>query len=151
VDAVLPLSRLDYLQTYVVAWDEGEPLGHAHVAWSGTRLGVPEIQDVYVISERRRCGVATALCHFAERLAVERGHARISIGTATDNEPALTLYRALGYRAAGVEPERHAGTILIRGRPVQVDDTVVYLSKELASIPASAVRRSLDSDDKEEP
>ena len=84
VDACLPLHRLDGHQTYLVAWDEDDPAGHAHIAWIGTRLGVPEIQDVYVLPERRRRGVASE------------------------------------------------GMILIRGATLEVNDTVVYLVKELA-------------------
>ncbi len=131
VDAVLPLHRLDGEQTYLVAWHGEEPVGHAYIAWSGTRLGAPEIQDVFVAAERRRRGVAVQLMDAAERLAVRRGHARITLGRGIANEPARRLYQALGYRDAGVAPERVAGTILIRGREVAVDDTVIYLSKDL--------------------
>jgi GNAT superfamily N-acetyltransferase len=73
VDAHLPLNRLDTWRvagsTYLVAWDGDTPIGHAHVAWAGTELGVPEVQDVYVVPERRREGVAAALTHAAEQLA----------------------------------------------------------------------------------
>jgi GNAT superfamily N-acetyltransferase len=130
-DAALPLSRLDVVQTYVVAWDGGEPIGHAHVAWTGTELGVPEVQDVFVVDGRRRDGVATALMAHAERLAAGRGHVRISIGHSVDNEAARRLYERLGYRASGVPPKPVRGTITIRGRPLDVDDTIVYLVKDL--------------------
>ena len=50
VDQCLPLSRLDQQiaegSTYLVAWDDDRPVGHAHIAWAGSHLGVPEIQDV---------------------------------------------------------------------------------------------------------
>ena len=76
MDAALPLHRLDGAGTYLVAWDGDDPLGHAHFAWGGTRLGVPEIQDVYVLPDRRREGIATALTGAAEALARTRGHDR---------------------------------------------------------------------------
>jgi hypothetical protein len=116
VDAALPLSRLDVAQTYLVAWQGDEPVGHAHIAWSGTRLGVPEVQDVFVA---------------AERLAAERGHTLITVGHGIANEPARRLYERLGYRDAGLPPERVAGIILIRGREVPVDDTLIYLRKDV--------------------
>jgi hypothetical protein len=51
-DQFLPLSRLTERtgrgSTYLVAWDGEEPIGHAHIAWTGTHLSVPEIQDVFV-------------------------------------------------------------------------------------------------------
>ena len=131
VDAWLPLHRLDVAQTYLVAWDGAYPVGHAHVAWADTKLGVPEVQDLFVLPERRRRGVATELSRAAERLAAGRGHGRISLGFSVDNVPARRLYKQLGYRDAGVPPERHLGTILIRGRPVKIDDTVIYLIKDL--------------------
>jgi GNAT superfamily N-acetyltransferase len=131
VDAALPLSRLDVAQTYLVAWQGDEPVGHAHIAWNGTRLGVPEIQDVFVAADRRRRGVAARLMDAAERLAAERGHTRITVGHGIANEPARLLYERLGYRDAGLPPERVAGIILIRGREVPVDDTLIYLSKDV--------------------
>jgi hypothetical protein len=63
VDQFLPLSRLTERtgearkkSTYLVAWDGREPVGHAHIAWTGTHLAIPEIQDVFVLPERRRQG-----------------------------------------------------------------------------------------------
>ena len=131
VDARLPLSRLDGAQTYIVAWDCGDPVGHAHVAWTGTKVGVPEVQDLFVRPERRREGIATELTRAAERLAVGRGYERLSLGFGVDNVAARRLYGKLGYRDAGLPPERHLRTILIRSRPVDIDDTVVYLVKDL--------------------
>ena len=132
VDAVLPLSRLDSLQTYLVAWDGDEPVGHAHVAWEGGTAGVPEVQDVFVLPERRRRGIATALTEAAERLAAERGFDRISLSVSeTGNDAARALYEGLGYSDAGIPPQRVEGTILIRGEPLEVDDTLLYLVKPL--------------------
>jgi GNAT superfamily N-acetyltransferase len=132
VDARLPLHRLDVAQTYLVAWDGDDPVGHAHISWTGTKVGVPEVQDLFVLPERRREGVATAISRAAERLATERGHDRLSLSFGVDNEPARRLYERLDYLDAGLPPERHLGMILIRGRPVELDDTVMYLVKDLA-------------------
>jgi hypothetical protein len=41
------------------------------------------------------------------------------------------LYDRIGYVDAGVEPVRVTGTIMLRGRPFEVDDTLVYLRKRL--------------------
>ena len=130
VDAVLPLSRLDAVQTYLVAWDGSEPIGHAHVALKGGFAGLPEIQDMYVLPERRGHGIGAALVEAAERLAAERGHARMSLSVSEAGE-ARRLYERLGYRNAGLPPLRVKGTILIRGEPLEVDDTLVYLVKPL--------------------
>lgn len=139
VDARLPLARLDSAQTYLVAWDGDEPVGHAHVAWQGTKLGIPEVQDVFVRPERRRSGVGSALMEAAERVAAARGHGRISLGYGIANGAARRLYERLGYCPAGLPPERVQETITIRGRPVEVDDTLVYVVKDVDS---NAIRSS---------
>jgi GNAT superfamily N-acetyltransferase len=128
----LPLSRLDGGQTYLIAWEGGEPVGHAHVSWDRTTLGIPEIQDVFVPPELRGRGIGTELSRAAEQLAGERGHARVSISASVANEGALRLYRRLGYRDADLPPQHVQGTILIRGDPVEVDDTLLYLVKDVA-------------------
>ena len=98
----------------------------------GTHAGVPEVQDVYVLPDRRRRGIATRLTGAAEDEARARGFARISLSVSAEgNDAARNLYDALGYRDAGLEPVRVLGTILLRGEPFDVDDTLVYLSKDL--------------------
>jgi ribosomal protein S18 acetylase RimI-like enzyme len=84
-----------------------------------------------VVESRRRGGVATALMAAAERLAAGKGYERLGVGHSVDNEAARRLYERLGYRDAGLPPERVEGTIVIRGRAIDVDDTIVYLVKDL--------------------
>jgi GNAT superfamily N-acetyltransferase len=136
VDRYLPLSRLDQQidegSTYLIAWDDDRPVGHAHIAWVGTHLGVPEIQDVFVLPEHRRQGIAAQLTHAAEREARVRGWERISLSVSQDgNVAARSLYAKLGYVDAAVDPVRVSGVITLRGSPFEVDDTLVYLTKPL--------------------
>ena len=136
VDRHLPLNRLDQYaedgSTYLIAWDDDRPVGHAHIAWQRTHVGVPEIQDVFVLPERRRRGVATTLTRAAEDEVRRRGWDRISLSvSAQGNEPARRLYDGLGYRNTGFAPVRTRGTITLRGRAVEVNDTLVYLEKPL--------------------
>jgi GNAT superfamily N-acetyltransferase len=136
VDRHLPLSRLDQQRdqgsTYLVAWEDDRPVGHAHVAWSETHLGLPEIQDVFVLPEERGRGIASQLTEAAEGEARRRGWDRISLSVSRDQNPAASqLYAKLGYLDAGVEPLRVLGEIMLRGRPFAVDDTLVYLVKGL--------------------
>ena len=136
VDRVLPLSRLDQQveegSTYLVAWEDDRPVGHAHIAWGGTHLGLPEIQDVFVLPERRRRGLATRLTEAAEAKARERGWESISLSVSRDgNAAARLLYETLGYVDSGADPVRVTGTIMLRGQPFAVDDTLLYLTKAL--------------------
>jgi GNAT superfamily N-acetyltransferase len=130
VDERLPLHRLGRAGTYLVAWDGDEPVGHAFLSWSGTKLGIPELQDVFVAPERRREGIASELTGAAEEEARRHGADRISLSVGTD-EAARALYEKLGFEDAGVEPERVSGTIVLRGKPFEVDDTLSYLVKSL--------------------
>ena len=136
VDRHLPLSRLDQQaregSTYLIAWEGDRPVGHAHIAWDRTHLALPEIQDVFVLPERRRLGIASQLTRAAEEEARSRGWDRISLSVSrSDNQAAAQLYAKLGYADAGVEPVRMLGQIMLRGKPFDVDDTLVYLVKEL--------------------
>ena len=117
---------------YLIAWEDAQPVGHAHLAWSGTHLGVPEIQDVFVLPEKRRRGIATQLTHAAEDEDRGRGWNSISLSVSQEgNAAARLLYAKLGYVDAGVDPVRVFGPIMLRGRPFDVDDTLVYLTKHL--------------------
>jgi GNAT superfamily N-acetyltransferase len=136
VDQVLPLSRLTKqtgeASTYLVAWDDREPVGHAHIAWTGTHLGIPEIQDVFVLPERRRQGIASELTRAAEAQARTRGWETISLSVSQDgNQAARRLYAKLGYVEAPTDPVRVSGVIVLRGQPLEVDDTLVYMIKRL--------------------
>lgn len=131
VDAVLPLHRLDHVgdSTYLVAWDGESPVGHAHIAWAGTELGLPELQDFFVLPEHRNQGIGTLLTRAAERLVADRGHGECSIGVSASNAGARRLYESLGYRPVDLPPKRVTGTIEIRGESVEVDDRIVFLTK----------------------
>jgi GNAT superfamily N-acetyltransferase len=135
VDAELPLNRLDQWRaegsTFLIAWDGERPVGHAHVAWEGTKLGAPELQDVFVAEDARRRGIATELTNAAEREARTRGHDRLSLSVGVGAFAAQTLYERLGFADAEIAPERVVGTIVLRGEPFEVDDTLVYLVKQL--------------------
>jgi predicted GNAT family acetyltransferase len=135
VDQHLPLNRLDQPGdegSYLVAWDGDQPVAHARIAWSGTQLGLPEIQDVFVATDQRRKGIATALTEAAEAEAKARGWETVSLSVSQDKNPAArSLYTRLGYVAVESEPVRVTGVITLRGQPVEVDDTLVYMTKAL--------------------
>ena len=125
VDARLPLSRLDQVGTYLVAWKGEEPVAHAFVWESG---GALQVGDMYVLPERRRQGLASALMHAIEHRARDLGLARIELTCDAENEPALQLYRKLGYTLSG-ESYRQVGTIVIRGKELHVDCIHVPLAR----------------------
>jgi GNAT superfamily N-acetyltransferase len=128
VGSVLGLARLFQGNgDYLVDWDDGEPRGHAYVAWSDP----PELQDLEVRTEYRRCGVATALIAAAETACRRRDASLLRVTVSAHNDTASALYRSLGYVDAGVEPYRVSGTIELRLGPLEVDDVLVTLEKAL--------------------
>jgi GNAT superfamily N-acetyltransferase len=126
----LPLARL--LQgngDYLIAWLDREPIGHVYVAWTAP----PELQDLYVLDAHRRTGVATALLAAAEGECRRRSCAEVRVTVSVDGDAAQTLYAALGYRDVGIAPRRVLGTVQIRTGPLEVDDTLLTLVKQLPS------------------
>ena len=93
---------------------------------------MPEIQDVFVREDRRGRGVGEAIMRAAEQFVCARDYWRVSISYGVANDVAKSLYAKLGYRDAGIAPQRVHGTIMVRGGPLEVDDTLIYLVKDLA-------------------
>jgi [ribosomal protein S18]-alanine N-acetyltransferase len=128
VTGVLGLARLHQGDgIYLVAWRDGEPLGHAHLALTDP----PELQDVEVRPEYRRRGIGSALTAHAEREARTHGFDRLRLGVSVDNAAAQALYRQCGYVDAGVALTRVKGTIEIRTGPIEVDDAILTWEKRL--------------------
>ncbi len=128
VDAILPLHRLDQGEGfYVIAWTGGEPVGHAYLAVTSPF----EVQDMFVLPELRGRGIGTALLHATEDEARARGATRLALTVSVDNAGARRLYESQGYAECEIPPKRVKGTILLRGEPYDVDDTLITLAKGL--------------------
>ena len=129
VDRHLVLSRLDQPGgEYLVAWEEGVPVGHAHLDW---RHDPPELQDVYVSESHRRRGIATRLSEAAEEHVRDRGFHRIALDVDVGAAGPRALYEKLGYREKGTPPRHVKGTIMLRGEPFAVDAVLIDMVKEL--------------------
>ncbi|MBD2387772.1 GNAT family N-acetyltransferase [Cylindrospermum sp. FACHB-282] len=53
---------------------------------------------LYVVPEHRRRGIGTALMHYVEKWATQRGDRQIGLQVFQSNKPALNLYHQLGYQ-----------------------------------------------------
>jgi GNAT superfamily N-acetyltransferase len=60
------------------------------------RLGIPEIQDIFVLPDARRQGVATTLIQYCEGLC-DKDAIGISVPVGADYGPAQSLYAQCGY------------------------------------------------------
>ena len=94
------------VSSYLIAWVDGVPAGHADVRWDGGNAAevrrrfprCPEINALDVWPARMRSrGVGTALIAEAERQAVARGLGQIGLGVADGNPRAAALYLRLGF------------------------------------------------------
>ena len=133
----LPLHRFDSFERdaiYLIAWDRAEPVGHVHVAWTETELGLPELQDMYVLPGRRSAGIGGRLARAAEELAAARGHERCSLSVSDVNVRARALYERLGYTRADVAPKQVQGTIVVRGGVIEADEMLLYFTKPVVDL-----------------
>ena len=81
--------------------DGGDPLGVCQLRYRWSVWTSAEdcwLEDLYVVEEGRRSGLGRALIEAALEAARERGCVRIELDVDEDNEPALALYEACGFR-----------------------------------------------------
>jgi ribosomal protein S18 acetylase RimI-like enzyme len=98
------------------------------------RLGIAEIQDIYVMPDYRRQGLASKLIHHCETQA-EGDMVGISVPVSPQFGAAQRLYHKLGYApdGNGVTYERHA---IEHNATVKLnDDLCLMLVKELENKP----------------
>ena len=128
VGRVLGLARLHQGNGhYLVAWLEGEPVGHAYLTFTNP----PELQDVEVREAFRRRGVARLLVGAAEISAFQRDARALRLSVSAHDERVQTLYRSLGFEDTGLAPLTVRGTIQIRSGPLDVDDVLLTWEKAL--------------------
>lgn len=92
---------------YLIAWADGDAVGHVGVWSSRTeewgefieRFGCAQVHDLQVKASHRGRGFGRALMVALEERAVERGEHTIGLGSGLDDgyAAARSLYRSLGY------------------------------------------------------
>jgi GNAT superfamily N-acetyltransferase len=138
-------ERLDRQQRglveYLIAWYEGQPVGHALLKWDGANEcpiasafqgTCPDVEDLLVHEAYRSRGIGTQILHEAERLVRARGYRRIGLSVDVRNPRARALYERLGYSDAGLGPHHERGEYLDQEGQTQVwEEICVYLVKSL--------------------
>jgi GNAT superfamily N-acetyltransferase len=88
----------------------GQVVGHLFLVLRQDPVHVREdlryygyVTDLFVRSEARGAGVATALMREAERIAAASGMRRLMVGVLAGNAPAESLYQTLGYLPRALE------------------------------------------------
>ena len=123
-----------------VGWLAGRPVGRGMVLFpehdefspSAVREGCAEVRDVFVLRQRRRLGIATAIMAELEEAAREQGMGRVglSVAVAEEGAAARALYAILGYRHAH-GPYVSSTTLTGDEGPIPVSAVLTYLIKDL--------------------
>lgn len=120
-------------RTILISNFDGRAAGFGILNWHPKyalykRLGMPEIQDLNVLPEKRQKGVATALILKCEELAREKKCEYIGVSVALSKEygPAQRLYMKMGYRpdGNGVTYDRQP---VSHGQRLSVDDDLCLM------------------------
>ncbi len=101
------LGTLDDTGCNVVAWSDGEVVGHA--CFAATDDDVPEML-VYVDPAYHGRGLGTELVEQVVARADHRGHEALTLHVHGDNEAAVSVYRSLGFETV----TRHAMELEMR-------------------------------------
>jgi len=128
-----------------VAFADGRFAGYVTLNWQSTypsfaEFGIPEIQDLNVLPEFRRHGIASRLLDHVEALAGERSsvvgigvglHPRYGVGLHPGYNAAQRLYGQRGYIPDG-RGITYRDRCLEEGAQIVLDDDVVlHLTKQL--------------------
>ncbi len=94
---------------YIAVDDDCRDCGYCVLNWKPKyapfkAADIPEIQDLNVLPEKRRRGIATSLISHCESLAKRMGFSQMGIGVGLSASfgPAQRLYVKLGYQPDGV-------------------------------------------------
>ena len=126
--------------TYLIAWLDRIPVGHAMVRWEGTtdayvadRISdCAHVEDLFVMPELRSQSIGTRILAYGERLAMERGFTQIGLAVGIDNPRARALYERLGYEDTGFGVFEIGGTYTdIHGKQREWREVCEYLAKML--------------------
>lgn len=124
--------------TILIASLDGQDVALSILNWNPRyalyrRLGIPEIQDLNVIPDARRNGVATSLIKWCEGVARARGKSTmgIGVGLTRDYGPAQILYVQMGYVPDGNGVTHDRVGVVTHASYRMDDDLSLMMTKEL--------------------
>lgn len=85
---------------FLIGFADDEPAGFAQLRWRwAVWTGAPDgwLEDLFVVPSHRGSGIGRELAAAVIERARERGCIRLELDVDEDNEPALALYRSLGF------------------------------------------------------
>jgi GNAT superfamily N-acetyltransferase len=121
----------------LLARDDEELIGYLKVVWRPEYApfraqGIPEVQDLNVVTRSRRRGVASRLMDCAEQLIAARSPvAGIGVGLHPGYGPAQRMYVLRGYVPDSLPLTYHNQPVAEYQAVVLDDDLVLHLTKRL--------------------
>jgi [ribosomal protein S18]-alanine N-acetyltransferase len=103
--ALAGIIAMSHASGHFVADEDGTPTG---LIFDSIVAGEAEVLTLGVDPAQRRRGIARALLADFLVRARTAGAARVLLEVAADNEPALALYRSLGFERVGTRPGYYA-------------------------------------------
>jgi GNAT superfamily N-acetyltransferase len=137
------------VSTYLIAWIDDVPHGHAEVRWDGGNAAevTSRFPSCVMISALdvwpapiRSHGLGTALIREAEQQAQIRGFRRIGLGVADDNPRAAALYLRLGYEESGCHYSDQYEVVDVTGTRRVITEPCRVLVRELPASQTSQER-----------
>lgn len=126
------------VRTVCIAKIQDECVGYGSLLWVSEYPGfkdsnIPEINDVWILAERRGNGLGRDLIQYLESIARQKNHKQIGIGVGLykDYGSAQNLYVQLGYIPDG-QGVTYKCQPVVPGDTYPVDDDlVIWLKKDL--------------------
>lgn len=122
---------------FIISYD-GHDAGYGILNWTPKyalfkKLGIPEIQDLNVIRDFRKKGLASELIKYCEKLAKDKGHDQMGIAFGLHNScgAAQRLYIKMGYIPDGEGATYDRKQIAYGDFKPLDDDLCLMLVKEL--------------------
>ncbi len=128
--------------SFLVAWLQDKPVGHALVRWLGPREEIvmkdyqncPEIYRLKVLEEFRSQGVATAIIKECENEALKRQCLTIGLGTYLNINSENNLYIRLGYETSSVSSYIDTYKTKLEDRTVAtIRKETIFLTKRIGT------------------
>ena len=104
------LEEMDDDDSILILIEEETPVGFIWMRWPDPEIA--EFEPIGVVQPYQNRGLGRYLLHEGMRLAASKGALRIAVSVWTGNEPAIHLYRRLGFR--------HIQTITFLGRDLHL-------------------------------
>jgi [ribosomal protein S18]-alanine N-acetyltransferase len=110
------LTRYSGQDLYYVLVEAGRVLGYGLLRGWDEGYEVPSL-GLAIVPEARGCGTGKTLMHFLHAAARRKGARRVRLKVYPENQPALALYRGMGYRFEGPEDGQLVGYVDLAPAP----------------------------------